>query len=244
MHESWHEIFKLEFSKPYFKEIVRFLVQERCAHQVYPPESDVFTAFNTGLDCVRVVILGQDPYHGPGQAHGLAFSVRPGVQVPPSLVNIYRELHDDVGVKAPSHGCLTAWAKRGVLLLNTSLTVRSGQAGSHSKCGWHEFTDAVITALSNRKIPMVFILWGSHAQSKIPAIHKRHHIISSAHPSPLSAHKGFFGSRPFSRANQFLAESDVGCVDWSLPADPLIEVTESKPIVGPIMSSDPILKSL
>lgn len=230
MHETWQPILEPEFSKPYFIELMKFVGKERKSSSVFPPEKDVFNAFNTGLDRVRVVILGQDPYHGPGQAHGLSFSVLPGVPAPPSLKNIYAELASDVGVSTPNHGHLSAWSRRGVMLLNTSLTVRSGAPASHSGCGWETFTDAAICALSRRTIPMVFILWGSHAQGKSGLIHKRHLIIASPHPSPMSARKGFFGSRPFSRANKFLAESGIDPIDWSIPADPTEEVPESPPI--------------
>lgn len=231
MHETWERALAPKFEKPFFVKLMDFVEAERAAGPVYPPRPDTFAAFDTPLDCVRVVILGQDPYHGPGQAHGLAFSVKPGVAIPPSLANIYKELQADVGCPPPKHGCLTAWARRGVLLLNRTLTVRCGEAASHVGRGWELFTSAAVAALSDRTIPMVFILWGAHAQGNIALINKRHHIVASPHPSPLSASKGFFGSRPFSRANRFLVESGIGPVDWSLPDDPNVETPASKPVV-------------
>jgi len=185
---------------------------------VYPAPDDVFAALHiTALDEVRAVILGQDPYHGPNQAHGLSFSVPVGTRVPPSLRNIFTELDADIGISRPSHGNLEAWARHGVLLLNSVLTVRAHEAGSHRKRGWETFTDSVIAAVSEKPAPVVFFLWGNFARSKAPLIARHHHIIESPHPSPLSASRGFFGSKPFSRANEALAMSGQEAVDWSLP---------------------------
>jgi len=218
MHESWKAVLKPEFSKDYFTALKTFLETERRNYTVYPPEGQVFTAFDlTPFDKVNVVILGQDPYFRPGQAHGLAFSVRPGVPIPPSLTNIYTELKSDVGCTAPSHGSLVQWAERGVFLLNTTLTVRDGTPASHMGHGWETFTDAVIRALVARTRPVIFMLWGKPARSKkalIPA--DKHRIIEAAHPSPLSAHSGFFGSKPFSKANVILKEMGQPEIDWQL----------------------------
>ena len=183
-----------------------------------PPSDEIFTAFNlTPLSKVKVVILGQDPYHEPGQAHGLSFSVKPGVEIPPSLVNIYKELHEDLGCYIPDNGYLVKWAKQGVLMLNTLLTVRAHQAFSHKGIGWEQFTDAAIEALARQDRPMVFILWGRPAQSKKPMIYNsKHLILESAHPSPLSAYRGFFGSRPFSRTNEYLKENGLEPIDWQI----------------------------
>ena len=197
-----------------------FLKQEMAAGKtIFPRPADWFRALDlTPLDQVRVVILGQDPYHGPGQAHGLAFSVQPGVKVPPSLVNIYKELRDDLGLDPARHGHLEHWANQGVLLLNNCLTVEQGQAASHAKRGWEGFTDAVIRLVNDREEPAVFILWGSHAQRKAAFVdNTRHLVIKSPHPSPLSAHNGFFGTRPFSKANAFLETHGQPPIDWQLP---------------------------
>jgi len=196
--------------------------QEEAGVVVYPPRGARLRAFElTPLDSVRIVILGQDPYHGPGQAHGLSFSVPHGVRPPPSLTNIFRELAQDCGIAPPAHGNLELWARQGVLLLNNALTVEAARAGSHAGRGWEALTDAAVAAVAARTEPSVFILWGSHAQGKAARIgelqHGRHLLITSPHPSPLSAHRGFFGSRPFSRANAFLAEHGRGTIDWSLP---------------------------
>jgi uracil-DNA glycosylase len=193
--------------------------EEEAGKQIYPPRGQRLAALElTPLDQVRVVILGQDPYHGPGQAHGLAFSVPEGVRIPPSLANIYKELQADLGVEPPRHGNLGGWARQGVLLLNNALTVESGQAGSHQGLGWEEVTDAAVAAVAARAAPSVFVLWGSHAQGKaerIPGLKDgRHMVIASPHPSPLSAHRGFFGSRPFSRANRFLESHGRGMIAW------------------------------
>ena len=218
MHESWKKILAAEFRKDYFTALAAFVEGERRNYTVYPPAGEVFKAFQvTPFEDVRVVILGQDPYHGPGQAHGLAFSVKKGSLLPPSLVNIYKELTADVGFQPPGHGCLLEWAERGVLLLNTVLTVRAHEAGSHQGHGWETLTDAAIRALNDRPTPVVFILWGSHARKKCAFIDdQRHLVLESPHPSPLSAHAGFFGSKPFSSANEGLKLVGLGPVDWQL----------------------------
>jgi uracil-DNA glycosylase len=217
---DWSGLLDSEFAEPYYAKLRAFLKEEYRTRAVYPDMYDIYAALKlTPYAGVKVVILGQDPYHGPGQAHGLSFSVKPGVVQPPSLQNIFKELRDDIGCAIPKHGCLVGWAQQGVLLLNTVLTVRAGAANSHRGQGWESFTDRVIRCLSERETPMVFILWGSHAQSKLPLIDEsRHHVIASPHPSPLSAHRGFFGSRPFSRANRFLAQTGQAPVDWNLNA--------------------------
>lgn len=214
---DWDEILKGEFSKEYYLKIREFLKVEYKTRVIYPPMFDIFNALKyTSYENTRVVILGQDPYHEEGQAHGLSFSVKRGVKVPPSLVNIYKELKNDLGVDTPSHGDLSSWAVQGVLLLNATLTVRQGMANSHQNIGWSIFTDQVIKILNESKNPTVFILWGGNARSKKKYITNPHHlIIESAHPSPLSAYNGFFGSRPFSRANEFLEKSGRGSIDWN-----------------------------
>ncbi len=216
---DWNPILRGEFEKPYWAELQAFVEDERRHHAVYPPSKEVFAALHqTPHAEVKAVILGQDPYHGPGQAHGLCFSVRPGVAVPPSLRNITKELEADVGVPAPNHGCLEAWADQGVLLLNTTLTVRAHQAASHQKHGWEVFTDEVIRAVAAKDERVVFILWGAAARRKKDLVDRtRHTVIESAHPSPLSAHNGFFGSRPFSRANQALEAAGRSPIDWTIP---------------------------
>jgi len=215
---DWQAVLAGELEKPYFQELEAFVSAERQAHQVFPPEEDVFNALRfTPYDRVEVLLLGQDPYHDDGQAHGLCFSVRPGIKPPPSLVNIFKELHTDLGCRIPNHGHLTAWAKRGVLLLNAVLTVRAHEPNSHKNQGWETFTDAVIRALNARKQPLVFLLWGAYAQKKEQLIDtSRHRVIATAHPSPLSAKK-FFGSKPFSQANQALAELKQKPIDWQIP---------------------------
>lgn len=218
---DWNPVLREEFDEPYWKELQAFVADERKNGPVHPPHAEVFAALHlTSLAETKVVILGQDPYHGPGQAHGLCFSVRPGVAVPPSLRNIFRELHDDIGCPIPSHGCLVAWARSGVLLLNTTLTVRSGAAASHQGRGWERFTDRVIAAVDAKDHGVVFILWGAASRSKKTLIDPtRHVVIESAHPSPLSAHNGFFGSRPFSRANDALVRLGLEPVDWCIAND-------------------------
>ena len=218
MPTDWNPLLRDQFELPYWHELQEFVARERRDHPVYPPAEDVFAALRcTPYAEVRVMILGQDPYHGPGQAHGLCFSVRRGVRVPPSLMNIHKELHADLDLPIPNHGNLEAWAKRGVLLLNTTLTVRGGEAASHQKHGWETFTDRVIEVVAAQEENVVFILWGASARRKRALIDTaRHTIIESAHPSPLSAHNGFFGSRPFSRANAALVAAGRDPVDWSL----------------------------
>ena len=216
---SWKAELKDEFAKPYFEDIAAFLKAEKAAGKViYPPGPYIFNAFNTTpFDDVKVVILGQDPYHGPGQAHGLSFSVPPGVPPPPSLVNIFKEINTDLNLPIPSHGYLEKWAKQGVLLLNASLTVEAHKPMSHSKIGWHHFTDDVIRILSKDKEHLVFMLWGSFAKSKAELIDKdKHLILTAAHPSPLSAYNGFFGCRHFSKANFWLQKMGMAQIDWAL----------------------------
>ena len=215
---AWTERLKDEFSKDYYRKLYSFIGVEYDRTTVYPPREDLFTALNlTPPDRVKVVILGQDPYHEPGQAHGLCFSVRPGVTIPPSLVNIYQELHDDLGCPIPNHGYLTKWADQGVLLLNTVLTVRAHQAMSHRGKGWEHFTDAIIDAVNAEDRPIVFILWGRPAGEKAARLdNPKHLILKSPHPSPLSAYRGFFGSKPFSKANEFLQKNSVTPVDWMI----------------------------
>lgn len=215
---GWRDVLAEELAKPYIADLAAFVAAERREHRVYPPESEVFTALDlTPYGSVRAVILGQDPYHGPGQAHGLAFSVRPGVSPPPSLVNIFKELQSDLGISRPGHGYLAAWARQGVLLLNAVLTVRDGEPNSHKGRGWEKLTDAIIRAVGAREQPAVFILWGAPAQKKAALVDEgRHAVLRSAHPSPLSARNGFFGSRPFSRANAALEERGQPPIDWRL----------------------------
>ena len=217
---DWNPVLRDELDQPYWQELQSFVAAEREAGPVYPATGDVFAALHlTPLAQVKVVILGQDPYHGPRQAHGLCFSVPEGVPLPPSLRNVYRELNDDLGLPIPRSGDLTPWARRGVLLLNTTLTVRAGAAASHQGHGWEVFTDQVIRAVSAKPETVVFVLWGAHARKKRALVDRsRHVVIESAHPSPLSAHNGFFGSRPFSRANAALVAAGRDPVDWSLPA--------------------------
>jgi uracil-DNA glycosylase len=217
---AWRSL-EPERRETYFRQLRRFLDEEARGHVVLPPAGDVFRALElTPLRSVRVLILGQDPYPTPGHAHGLAFSVRPGVRPPASLRNMYRELESDVGVPAPPHGSLEAWARRGVLLLNAVLTVRAGAANSHRGRGWEPFTDRIIERVNARRRRVVFVLWGAYAQKKTPLIHSaRHAIVASAHPSPLSARAGFLGSRPYSRINAALADAGLPPVDWSLPLD-------------------------
>ncbi len=219
--ESWKAPLAAEFSDPYMADLKRFLLEQKQeGRRIFPKGVEYFRALDlTPLDEVRVVILGQDPYHGEGQAHGLCFSVQPGVRIPPSLVNIYKEMQDDLGIPPARHGFLEHWAKQGVLLLNSVLTVEMGRAASHQGRGWERFTDAVIRAVNEQEKPVVFILWGSYAQKKAAFVDRsRHLVLRSPHPSPLSAHNGFFGSRPFSKANAFLVEHGRKPIDWQLPA--------------------------
>lgn len=218
IEESWKTVLMDEFRKDYFVKLKEFLVEEKKHYTVYPPGSQIFSAFNlTPFHGVKVVLLGQDPYHGPGQAHGLCFSVPVGIPKPPSLINIFKELNDDLGIPTPSHGNLEKWAKQGVLLLNATLTVRANQAGSHQRQGWETFTDAAIMALSEKRTGLVFILWGAYAQAKAQIIDKsKHHILMGPHPSPLSVHRGFFGCKHFSKTNQLLTAMGKEPIDWSL----------------------------
>lgn len=219
LEPSWLEVLAPEFDKPYMRDLRGFLVAEMRQHSVCPPGREMFNAFwLTPFDQVRVVILGQDPYHGPGQAHGLCFSVRQGIALPPSLENVFKELHADLGVAPSTHGDLSSWARQGVLLLNTVLSVRARAARSHAGKGWETFTDKVIEELVARREGLVFVLWGNDAGSKAPMITTPpHRVIRSSHPSPYSAHYSFFGSRPFSRINQWLRERGQTPIDWALP---------------------------
>lgn len=215
---DWDSILKEEFEKDYYKKIEEFLEEEYKRETIFPEREKIFEAFKlTPFKKVKVVILGQDPYHGRGQSHGLAFSVQKDVKIPPSLRNIYKELKTDLGLEIPNNGYLKSWAEEGVLLLNTALTVREGQANSHRKVGWEIFTDNVIKRINEKKDPVVFILWGNNAKEKEKYItNPIHHVVKSYHPSPLSASRGFFGTRPFSKANKFLKEHGRGQVDWSI----------------------------
>lgn len=215
---KWEEALSDEFRKPYYRKLYQTIRQEYHTHVVYPPSEEIFTAFHlTPLEKVKVVILGQDPYHEPGQAHGLSFSVKPGIELPPSLVNIYQELHDDIGCSIPKSGYLADWAKQGVLMLNTLLTVRAHQAFSHKDIGWQEFTDAAIRAVDREDRPIVFILWGRPAQEKKRLITNPNRlVIESPHPSPLSAYRGFFGSKPFSRTNAWLEAHNETPINWAI----------------------------
>ncbi len=228
LDDGWKALLAPEFSKSYMSDLRAFLQAQRTAgKRIFPKGSDYFRALDlTPPEKVRVVILGQDPYHGEGQAHGLSFSVKPGVRIPPSLVNIYKELQGDLGIPPARHGFLEHWAKQGVLLLNSVLTVEMGMAAAHQGKGWEKFTDAVIRAVNELPQPVVFILWGSYAQKKAAFVDtSKHLVIKSVHPSPLSAHNGFFGTKPFSRANEFLASKGYAPIDWKLPDDPAIART-------------------
>ncbi len=219
LEESWREQMREELKLPYMQSLQTFLQQEQALDKtIYPPQADIFNAFNsTVFDQVKVVILGQDPYHGPKQAHGLCFSVQHGVATPPSLQNIYKELHTDIGMAIPSHGNLQSWAEQGVLLLNATLSVEAGKAGSHQKRGWETFTDKVIEALNDSRQHLVFLLWGSYAQKKGAFIDTEKHLVLKApHPSPLSAHRGFLGCRHFSQANAYLQSNKITAIDWSI----------------------------
>jgi uracil-DNA glycosylase len=219
MEASWKEVLEDEFKKPYFKQITEHIKTEKeQGKTIYPPGPLIFNAFEqTPFDNVKVVLLGQDPYHGPRQAMGMSFSVPDGVHPPPSLINIFKELHDDVGVPIPKHGNLTKWAQQGVMLLNASLTVRAGEANSHSKIGWHQFTNTVIEKISEEKKDVVFLLWGKFAQEKTELIDtKKHHVLKAAHPSPFAADKGFFGCRHFSKTNSYLMKQGMDPIDWAL----------------------------
>ncbi len=216
---SWQKVLAPEFDKPYFAGIVQFLKNEKAAgKEIYPAGPLIFNAFNlTPFDQVKAVLIGQDPYHGYGQAHGLSFSVPPGIKPPPSLMNMYKELKDDLGIDAPAHGCLEHWARQGLLMLNASLTVAAATPMSHSKIGWEQFTDAVIRTVSDQKEGVVFILWGRFAQQKEILIDKnKHFVLKAAHPSPFSAYNGFFGSKPYSRTNESLTQQGKEPINWTL----------------------------
>lgn len=216
---SWIEHIGDEFSKSYMVDLKSFLQRElKSGKQIFPKPQNYFAAMNaTPFDKVKVVIIGQDPYHGQGQAHGLSFSVPTGVPKPPSLVNIFKELHSDLGIAIPSHGNLTRWSEQGVLLLNNVLSVEEGQPASHQKRGWEQLTDRIVNEVNEKKQHVVFILWGSHAQRKAQQVNRqKHHVIESVHPSPLSAHRGFFGSKPFSKTNQYLQQKGIIPIDWRI----------------------------
>lgn len=218
IENDWLEAIRGEFGKPYYKELFQFVKEEYSRYVIYPAADDIFNAFHfTPLGQVKAVILGQDPYHNTGQAHGLCFSVKPEVDTPPSLENIYKELHEDLGCYIPNNGYLKKWADQGVLMLNTVLTVRAHQAASHQGKGWEQFTDAVIQAVNQQERPIVYMLWGKPAQSKIPMLtNPKHLILKAPHPSPLSAYRGFFGCRHFSQANEFLKENGIEPIDWQI----------------------------
>lgn len=218
LDNDWDSLLSPEFEQDYYRSLRRFLIQEYRGGTVYPTMHHIFEALKrTSFAQTKVVLLGQDPYHGPGQAHGLAFSVPKGTPSPPSLQNIFKELRRDLALEIPGHGCLESWADQGVLLLNTTLTVRAGRAGSHQGRGWEEFTDAVLGHLNRKETPLVFLLWGRHAQSKSALITERRHLVlQTVHPSPLSAHRGFFGCSHFSKANSFLASSGQNPVNWAV----------------------------
>ena len=222
IEEGWKHVLEPEFDKPYFVQLAEFVRKQYKTRQVFPPARQIFNAFDRcPFSQVKVVILGQDPYHGPGQANGLCFSVNDGVTKPPSLINIFKELEDDLGESRPATGNLEGWADQGVLLLNATLTVQAHQAGSHQNKGWEQFTDRVVATLVNQNSNLVFILWGSYAQKKGAVIDTRRHlVIRSAHPSPLSAHRGFFGSRPFSRTNKYLLEHGKTPINWKFNRSP------------------------
>ncbi|MBP2025429.1 uracil-DNA glycosylase [Peptoniphilus stercorisuis] len=213
---DWQDLLKDEFEKDYYKELRNLLIEEYKNYEIFPPKDEIFSAFNlTNYKDVKVLILGQDPYHNNNQAHGLAFSVRDGIKIPPSLRNIYKELNSDLGLEIPTTGYLINWAREGIMLLNTTLTVRAHTPMSHAKIGWEIFTDRVIELIDEKEEPVVFILWGNHAKSKKKLIkNKKHLIIESVHPSPLSASRGFFGTKPFSKANEFLEENNIKAPTW------------------------------
>jgi len=216
---AWQPIVGAETAKPYYQKLMLFLAKERQQHTVFPPENEVFSALElTPYEQVNVLLLGQDPYHDHNQAHGLCFSVRPGIKPPPSLQNVFKELKDDLGCRIPNNGYLTPWAQQNILMLNAVLTVRAHQAGSHRNKGWEKFTDRVIQTVNDKESPVVFVLWGNYAQQKIPLIDtNKHAIVKAAHPSPLSAKKGFFGSRPFSKINAALRQAGKPEIDWQIP---------------------------
>ncbi|QWG47612.1 uracil-DNA glycosylase [Bacillus mycoides] len=219
LQNDWGPLLGSEFEKEYYQVLANFLKEEYEEHVIYPKKEDIFNALQyTSYENTKVVILGQDPYHGPNQAHGLSFSVQPGIKTPPSLLNMYKELRDEYGYEIPNNGYLVKWAEQGVLLLNTVLTVRQGEANSHKGKGWEHFTDRVIELLNEREKPVIFILWGRHAQVKKKLItNTNHYIIESVHPSPLSARRGFFGSKPYSKVNEILSNMDEKEIDWQIP---------------------------
>lgn len=218
LKNDWNDLLEKEFAREYYLNLREFLKTEYSTKTIYPDMHDIYNALHlTSFDHTKVVILGQDPYHGPNEAHGLCFSVKPQITIPPSLMNIYKELHNDLGCYIPNNGFLNKWAEQGVLLLNAVLTVRANTPNSHKGKGWEQFTDRIITTLNERKTPVVFILWGNYARAKKELITNRHHfIIESAHPSPFSANKGFFGTKPFSQANSFLASIGKAPIDWQI----------------------------
>ncbi|KAB2332453.1 uracil-DNA glycosylase [Bacillus mesophilum] len=218
LHNDWQKILKKEMEKPYFQHLIEFIEKEYEQETVYPPKQDIFNSLHdTAYAETKVVLLGQDPYHGPGQAHGLSFSVKPRVKIPPSLRNMYKELESDLGIQPANNGYLVKWAKQGVLMLNTVLTVREGEAYSHRGKGWEQFTDEIIKRLNEREEPVIFILWGKPAQEKMKLLNlEKHQVITSPHPSPLSARRGFFGSRPFSKVNAFLRAKGQKEIDWKI----------------------------
>lgn len=231
LHPSWLSVLEDEFEQPYMKSLKQFLTAEKQQGKViYPPSDLIFNAFNTTpFDSVKVVILGQDPYHGPNQAHGLCFSVVPGVRTPPSLLNVFKEIKLDLDLPMPDHGCLQNWAKQGVLMLNATLTVEQNNAGSHQNRGWEQFTDKAIQSLNKQREGLVFLLWGSYAQKKGQLIDRNKHLVLQApHPSPLSAHRGFFGKKHFSQTNQYLSQQGKKPIDWRLPALTEPQNTEQK----------------
>ena len=215
---KWKDLLKEEFDKEYFKSLESFIEEERQSKNIFPVQENIFTALNeTDFDDVKVVILGQDPYHGVGQAHGLAFSVLPGVKTPPSLVNIYKELKDDLGIKIPNNGYLIDWAKQGVLLLNNCLTVVESQAGAHQKKGWEKFTDKIIELLNEQRTGLIFLLWGAPAQKKAKKVDReKHYVLEAPHPSPLSAYRGFFGCKHFSKTNEILQKNECSVINWQI----------------------------
>ncbi len=218
-NNDWDELLKDEFKKEYYQKLRYFLIGEYSTKKIYPDKYNIYEAFKlTSYSGTKVVILGQDPYHGENQAHGLAFSVQKGLSIPPSLLNIYKELETDLGCFMPNNGCLVPWSKQGVLLLNTSLTVIANIPNSHKEKGWEPFTDNIMQLLNQKEVPVVFMLWGNHSKNKVKYItNRRHFILTSAHPSPLSAHRGFFGCRHFSKANTFLQRSGQAAIDWQIP---------------------------
>ncbi len=218
INNDWLESLGEEFKKPYYNKLYKTIIEEYNSHQVFPPSDDIFNAFNlTPLSKVKVVIIGQDPYHNIGQAHGLCFSVKPGIDIPPSLVNIYKELKDDLGCKIPNHGYLEKWASQGVLMLNSVLTVRAHSANSHQSIGWEQFTDAAIRAVNTQDRPIVYLLWGKPAQNKAAQVNNPKHLLLKApHPSPLSAYRGFLGCKHVSKANEFLEANGIDSIDWQI----------------------------